>query len=149
MRLLTNGLRKRIVLGDVLADLVGVIVVVGQRRVHVRQAEARTPGENLIRREPQRIVPNHDVLHAHAVPGDMRTPASNAGRHLDVFTADSSRCHSSGSYPPNRQAARLGTVADVYATNPRGHSISPLQLSTRGSAAFLRINVRANSSLIA
>ena len=60
-------------------DLVTVVVVVGEGRVHLGEGDRRVGGRNLGRRHPHLLVPDGHVPDLDAVAEDMRLPAAVAG----------------------------------------------------------------------
>jgi hypothetical protein len=72
--------------GNIVLDLIAMIVVVGQCRVHFCQRQLRVMGNNLLNRIPQTLLPDGDVLHADTVARNTRFPAARPGREDNMLS---------------------------------------------------------------
>src|SRR5208337_83118 len=97
-------------------DLVAVVVVVGEGRMHLGEGDRRVGSRDLGRRHPHLLVPDGDVPDLDAVAEDVRLPATVAGAYPDVL-----RDHRQG----RRLAVRLGLMSSNWFHKSHGTSDCP------------------------
>ena len=83
-----NSSTNRTLVLDGGLNLVPVVVVVGEGRVHLGERNRRVGGGNLGRRHAHLLVPDGDVPDLDAVAEDMGLPAAVTGADPDVLRDD-------------------------------------------------------------
>src|SRR5512135_3273085 len=121
-------------------DLVAVVVVVGEGRMHLGEGDRGVGGRNLGRRHPHLLVPDGHVPDLDAVAEDMWLPAAVAGAYPDVL-----RDHRQG----RGLAVRLGLMRGNWFHKLHRSSDCPREptpASVRPAMRSIRSRIRSRSA---
>src|SRR5690348_4560393 len=80
---LLEGFHESLSFFDHPVDFRTVVEVIGERGVDIGERQVVFSGD-LVRTLAQPLVPDYDVLHSNAMPGDSRLSAYDSGGHIDM-----------------------------------------------------------------
>src|SRR5262249_47413302 len=78
-------LERSVLLGNLRLKLIAVVMIVGERRMHLGQRDRGVLLDDLRRAHAHSLMPDRDMLDLDAVAEDVRLPAAITGTDADVL----------------------------------------------------------------